>query len=60
VGAKLSQADVTVACVLRFLRDALGVNREAADYAALAELAARCERLPAFEAVPVEPFHAPG
>jgi glutathione S-transferase len=60
VGEKLSQADVTVACVQRFLHDALGVNGEATEYTALAELAAGCERLAAFAAVPVEPFFAPG
>ena len=59
VGEKLSQADVTIACMLRFLHDSIGVNREATEYTALAEFAARCERLPAFEAVPIPPFVAP-
>ena len=70
IGDELSQADVTVACVLRFLHDALGVNalgvnameahHDGPEYPVLAEFAARCEALPAFAAVPVEPFSAPG
>jgi glutathione S-transferase len=56
---RLTQADVTVACVLGFLRDALGVGRDASEYPALARLVARCEALPAFRAVPVPVFEAP-
>jgi glutathione S-transferase len=59
VGARFTQADLTVACVLGFLRDALGVNRDGAEYPALARLSARCEALPAFLAVPVPVFGAP-
>jgi len=57
-GDRLGQADVTVACVLGFLREALGVGRDAIDYPALARHAARCEALPAFRAVPAA-FAAP-
>jgi glutathione S-transferase len=60
VGEGLGQADITVACVLRFLHDSLGVNRGGAEYPALAAFASRCESLPAFEAVPVPAFVAPG
>lgn len=59
VAERFTQADLTLACVLGFLRDALGVNRDGAEYPALARLAARCEALPAFRAVPVPVFGAP-
>jgi len=59
VAASLTQADVTVGCVLGFLKGALGVNRDALDYPALARFAARCEDLPAFRAVPFPGFGVP-
>jgi glutathione S-transferase len=59
VAPGVTQADVTVGCVLGFLKGALGVNRDAPDYPALARLAARCEDLPAFRAVPFPGFDAP-
>jgi glutathione S-transferase len=59
VAAGVTQADVTVGCVLGFLRGALGVNRDALDYPALARFAARCEALPAFRAVPFPGFAVP-
>jgi glutathione S-transferase len=48
IGNRITQADVTVACVYTFLSDALGINRDAVAYPALAGLAARCEALPEF------------
>jgi glutathione S-transferase len=47
VGERITQADITVACVLGFLKGALGV----APGPALAALAGRCEALPAFERI---------
>jgi glutathione S-transferase len=48
IGNRITQADVTVACVYTFLSDALGINRDEVVYPALAGLAARCEALPEF------------
>ena len=48
VGNRMTQADVTAACVYTFLSDALGINRETVVYPALDALAARCEALPEF------------
>jgi glutathione S-transferase len=48
VGEHLTQADITVACVMRFLTDAVAVKRDPSDYPALSALGARCESLPAF------------
>jgi glutathione S-transferase len=57
VGVRMSQADVTVACVFTFLCDAL-VGQSWVIYPGLAALAARCEALPEFIATRV-PFHPP-
>jgi glutathione S-transferase len=59
VAAGLTQADITVGCVLGFLRGALGVNRDSLEYPALARFSARCEDLPAFRAVPFPGFGVP-
>jgi glutathione S-transferase len=59
VAETLTQADVTVGCVLGFLAGALGVNQGAQDYPALARFAARCEDLPAFRAAPFPGFGTP-
>ena len=57
VGTRMSQADVTVACVFTFLCDAL-LSQSLMIYPGLAALAARCEALPEFRATRV-PFHPP-
>jgi glutathione S-transferase len=54
----MTQADITVTCVLTFLSDALAVTRNPADYPALSAAAARCEALPAFQAARAA-FEAP-
>jgi glutathione S-transferase len=59
VADRVTQADVTVGCVLGFLAGALGVNRDGTEYPALARFASRCEALPAFRAVPFPGFGAP-
>jgi glutathione S-transferase len=59
IGSRLTQADITVTCVYTFLSDALGLNRDAVIYPALAGLAARCEALPQFQSVKADWF-APG
>ena len=48
VGNRMTQADITAACVYTFLSDALGINREVVVYPALNALAVRCEALPEF------------
>jgi glutathione S-transferase len=57
VGVRMSQADVTVACVFTFLCDAL-IRQSWMIYPGLTALAARCEALPEFLATRV-PFHPP-
>jgi glutathione S-transferase len=59
VGGKLSQADITAACVFTFLNDTLGVARDRVMFHSLATLAARCEAMPAFVETRT-PFHVPG
>jgi glutathione S-transferase len=60
IGDRLTQADITAACVFGFLRDALAAVFTPTPFAAfgelpaleaLATLAARCEDMPAFSAV---------
>lgn len=58
VGKRLSQADITVACVFTFLNDTLRVAADPAMFPALTTLAARCESLPAFQETRV-PFFTP-
>jgi glutathione S-transferase len=59
VADRVTQADITVGCVVRFLSEAHGVNRESTEYPALANLSARCEALPAFLATPFDAYSAP-
>ena len=49
VGKRMTQADITAACVFTFLDDALRVAADRVMFASLATLAARCESLPAFQ-----------
>lgn len=51
VGSSLTQADVTVSCVVTFLTEAKNVNASMAAYPALTSFVARCEALAAFKAV---------
>ncbi len=59
VGSALTQADITVACVVTFLREALGVDPAGEAYPTLAALNRRCEALPAFQAINAA-FSPPG
>ena len=54
VGSRMTQADITTACMVTFLAESVGVVPESAPYPALRALVARCEGLPEFRA-----FHAP-
>ena len=54
-GARISHADIAVACVLRFLREAHPEAFDAARWPALAAHAAACEALSDFQAV-AQPF----
>jgi glutathione S-transferase len=56
-GQRLSQADVTTACVFTFLRAAVAADT-AAENPGLTALSGRCEALPAFQAAKAE-FSAP-
>jgi glutathione S-transferase len=58
IGDRLTQADVTAACVFTFLCDALDVGNSWVVYPALASLSARCEAMPAFREVRAR-FEAP-
>jgi glutathione S-transferase len=58
IGKRMSQADVTAACVFTFLNDTLGVAKDAVMFHSLATLAARCEALPAFSETRT-PFFVP-
>ena len=57
VDEALSQADITVAVVFGFLDDALKLDPKL--YPALRKHAARCEKMPAFQAVKAPPFFTP-
>lgn len=59
VGDRITQADITAACVYTFLGDALALNRNTVAYPALGAVTARCEALPEFRSVKSEWF-APG
>lgn len=59
VGKRMTQADITVACVFTFLNEALRVAADPAMFTSLATLAARCESLPVFQETR-EAFFAPG
>jgi glutathione S-transferase len=56
LGKRMTQADITVACVYTFLSDALALNREGAAYPALASVVAQCEALSEFRSVKAEWF----
>jgi glutathione S-transferase len=58
VGKRMTQADITAACVFTFLNDTLRVARDAVMFHSLATLAARCEALPAFSETRT-PFFVP-
>ncbi len=54
-GEKISHADIVLATVLRFLREALAGVIDLDGYAALAAHAARCEAMPVFQTIS-QPF----
>lgn len=56
VGGRMTQADITIACVTTFLTDALALD--ASRRPALMRRVARCEALPAFREIRL-PFAAP-
>jgi glutathione S-transferase len=49
VGRRMTQADITVACVFTFLNDALKVATDPVVYQSLGTLASRCESMPAVQ-----------
>jgi len=57
-GERIGHADIAVACVLRFAREAHPALFPAARYPALTAHAARCEALPAFAEI-VQPLKPP-
>lgn len=58
IGSRMTQADITAACVFTFLNDTLGVARDAVMFHSLATLAARCEAHSAFVETRT-PFNVP-
>jgi glutathione S-transferase len=50
LGERLTQADITVACIFSFLRDAMNLADAPPQYPALAALAEQCEALAEFRA----------
>lgn len=46
---RMTQADITVACILTFLSESGSLGEESRRYPALAALTARCEALPLFQ-----------
>jgi glutathione S-transferase len=54
LGQQLTQADITVACILTFLAESLDVGKAGPRYPALAGFVAQCEALPEFRST-----HAP-
>ncbi len=56
VGKRMTQADITAACVFTFLNDTLKVASDRVMFQSLATLAARCESLPAFQDTRVPVF----
>jgi glutathione S-transferase len=58
-GQRIGHADIAVACVLRFTREAHPALFSAARYPALSAHAARCEALPPFPEI-VQPLAPPG
>jgi glutathione S-transferase len=59
IGNRLTQADITTACIYTYLSDALAINRGAVVYPGLNTIAARCEELPEFQSVKAA-FFPPG
>jgi glutathione S-transferase len=59
VGPRMTQADVTVSCIFKFLSDAVAAAEAPTAYPSLLSLSRRCEELPAFKAVKAD-FFAPG
>ena len=57
-GGKIGHADVAVACVIRFTREAHAAVFDARRWPALAAHAERCEALPPFQQI-AQPFSAP-
>lgn len=57
-GPQMTQADITVACMVTFLDEAMDLSRAEAKYPALRAAVARCEALPEFRAFKV-PFDKP-
>ncbi len=57
LGDRITQADITLACVTTFLTDAAGMN--SMPYPAVQELVARCEALPEFQSTRMA-FYTPG
>jgi glutathione S-transferase len=55
---RMTQADVTVACVFGFLNQVLTTDPHGSTYPCLSALSARCEGLPAFQSVRAD-FHPP-
>jgi glutathione S-transferase len=58
-GDKIGHADIAVACVIRFTREAHPGVFDAGRWPALAAHAAQCEALPPFQDI-AQPFFAPG
>lgn len=58
IGQRMTQADITVACVFTFLNDALRVAEDRALLTSLGALASRCESLPVFQETRT-PFFVP-
>jgi glutathione S-transferase len=58
VGKRMTQADITVACVFTFLNDALRVAADPVMFQSLSTLAARCESMPVFQETRT-PFFVP-
>ena len=58
-GDNIGHADIAVACVIRFTREAHARVFDARRWPALAAHAAQCEALPAFQEI-AQPFSAPG
>ena len=58
VGDRMTQADVTVACMSTFLDDSLDLFQDPARYPALMAHADRCEALPEFQATRARWFAA--
>jgi glutathione S-transferase len=56
IGNRMTQADITTACVYTFLVDALAINRAAVAYPGLAAISQRCEALEEFRSVKADWF----